>query len=247
MRTALLAVALVAMIAGEARSQVLPFRPGERLTYDARIGGVGRGTAVMWVEGPVAVRGQPAYHLRFDIKAKVGFINVLNASESWLDAPRMSSLRFHKHERHPLSRMDQRAEIYPDEQRWASSDGASGRTMSEHPLDELSFIYFLRTVELPAGGALRFDRHFEMARNPTLVRVVGRETLETRAGTFRTIVVEMEVKDGRYGGGGTIRLHLSDDARRIPVRIESSIPMAGRAMLLLSSYAAGPVGVVALQ
>jgi hypothetical protein len=247
MRPAMLAIALCAMIAGEARSQALPFRPGERLTYAARIGGVGRGTAVMWVEGPVAVRGQQAYHLRFDIKAKVGFINVLNASESWLDAPRMASLRFHKHERHPLSRTDQRAEIFPDEQRWASSDGGSGRTISEHPLDELSFIYFLRTVDLPATGALRFDRHFEMARNPTLVRVIGRETLETRAGTFRTIVVDMEVKDGRYGSGGTIRLHLSDDVRRLPVRIESSIPMAGRAVLLLTAYTPAPTGVVAQQ
>ena len=245
MRAALLALALCAMTAGDVHGQALPFGPGERLTYDARIGGVGRGTAVMWIEGPVAVRGRPAYHLRFDIRAKVGFINVLNASESWLDADRMSALRFHKHERHPLARTDQRAEIYPDEQRWASSDGGSGRTMSDHPLDELSFIYFLRTVDLPAGGALRFDRHFEMARNPTLVRVIGRETLETRAGSFHTIVVEMEVKDGRYGGGGTIRLHLSDDVPRIPVRIESSIPMAGRAVLLLSGYARGAAGVVA--
>ena len=96
-------------------------------------------------------------------------------------------------------------------------------------------------------SAFSFDRHFEMARNPTLVRVIGRETLETRAGTFRTIVVDMEVKDGRYGSGGTIRLHLSDDVRRLPVRIESSIPMAGRAVLLLTAYTPAPTGVVAQQ
>ena len=241
MRAAVLAALvpiLWAATAVEAGSQALPFSPGERLTYEARIGGIGRGTAVMSVDGPVAVRGHPAYHLLFDIRAKVGFVSVTNVSESWLDAFRMSSLRFQKRERHPLSRREQQAEIFPDEQRWAG-DGESGRTMSEQPLDELSFIYFLRTVQLEDGGALRFDRHFEASRNPTLVRTVGRERLDTPAGRFATIVVEMQVRDGRYGGGGVIRLHLSDDARRIPVRIESTVPMAGRAVLTLTAYRPG--------
>jgi hypothetical protein len=247
MRAALVALVLGTAIAAGAGAQALPFAPGERLTYGARVGKVGRGSAVMTVEGPVAVRGRAAYHLRFEVKARVGFVNVLNVSESWLDPMRMTSLRFHKRERHPLSKQEQHADIFPDEQRWTSTDGETGRTMSEQPLDELSFIYFLRSAVLQSGGALRFDRHFEMSRNPTLVKVVGEETLETRAGTFRTLVVEMQVRDGRYGGGGTIRLHLSNDARRLPVRIESSIPVAGRVVLTLESYTAGSVGVVALR
>lgn len=246
MRTAVVALLLALGIAGTADSQSLPFAPGERLTYGARIGSVGRGTAVMSVDGPVPVRGYDAYHLRFEVRAKVGFVSVLNVSESWLDAPAMSSLRFHKRERHPLAKQDQQAEIFPAEQRW-EGDGQSGRTMHDQPLDELSFIYFLRTVRLPTGGALRFDRHFEAARNPTLVKVVGRETLETKAGRFSTLVVEMQVRDGRYGEGGTIRLHLSDDQRRLPVRIESRIPMAGRAVLTLESFVPGAAGVVALR
>nr|MBA3891340.1 DUF3108 domain-containing protein [Gemmatimonadaceae bacterium] len=228
-------------------AQALPFTHGERLTYSARVGSVGRGTAVMWIEGPVAVRGRSAFHLRFDVHAKVGFVKVVNVSQSWLDPMRMTSLRFHKTERHPLSKREQQADIFPDEQRWTSADGQSGRTMSEQPLDELSFIYFLRTAQLQAGGALRFDRHFEASRNPTLVKVLGQETLATRAGTFETTVVEMQVRDGRYGGGGTIRLNFSNDARRLPVRIESSIPVAGKVVLTLETYTAGSAGVVALR
>lgn len=246
MRRAVLAMVLGTALAVSAGAQALPFAPGERLSYGARVGNVGRGSAVMSVEGPVGVRGRAAYHLRFEVRAKVGFVNVVNVSESWLDPLRMTALRFHKRDRHPLSNKEQRADIFPDEQRWAAADGDAGRTMSEQPLDELSFIYFLRTMPLQAGGALRFDRHFEASRNPTLVQVVGQETLETRAGTFETIIVEMQVRDGRYGGGGTIRLHFSNDARRLPVRIESAIPMAGRVVLTLETYAAGgSVGVIA--
>lgn len=237
MRAAGLALLLAAVLAGDARSQELPFAPGERFTYQARVAKLGRiGTATMWVDGPETVRGQSTYHLRFEIDSKVGFVRVLNVSESWLDALRMTSVRFHKRERHPLSKREESVEVFPDEQRWQSAEGGGGRTLSEQPLDELSFIYFLRTVVFEPGGAMRFDRHFEVARNPTLVRVVGREVIETPAGRFSTIVVEMQVRDGRYGGNGAIRLHLSDDARRIPVRMESAVPLAGKAVLTLQTY-----------
>jgi hypothetical protein len=152
----------------------------------------------------------------------------------------MTSLRFHKVERHPLSKREERVDVFPAERRWENAAGEAGQTPTEAPLDELSFIYFLRTVSLAAGGATRYDRHFEAARNPTLVTVQGRETLVTPAGTFETVVVEMRVRDGRYGDqGGAVRVHFSDDARRLPVRIESAVPMAGKAVLTLESYAAG--------
>lgn len=240
MRAAGMALVLCVLTSAAAHGQFLPFGPGERLTYRARVAKLGNiGKAAMTVEGPVDVRGRPAWHLRFEIDSKVGFVRVLNVSESWLDAPRMTSLRFQKRERHPLARREERFEIFPEDQRWQAADGNAGRTMSEQPLDELSFLYFLRTAPLEDGGALRFDRHFETSRNPTLVRVVGRDTLETPAGTFPTVVVEMQIRDGRVGGGGSIRLHLSDDARRLPVRIETSVPMAGTAVLTLESYTTG--------
>jgi hypothetical protein len=104
------------------------------------------------------------------------------------------------------------------------------------PLDELSFIYFVRTISLAGDSAWRFDRHFDAARNPTTIRVVGRRTLETAAGSFRTVQGEMRVHDPRrYKGEGVITIDLTDDRRRLPVRIESSMPVLGRTVLSLAS------------
>lgn len=241
MRALRVALFLCVAASAAAPGQSLPFAPGERLTYQAKVGKLGTiGRATMGVDGPVDVRGLPAWHLRFAIDSKIGFIRVLNVSESWIDALHMTSLRFHKVERHPLSKREERVDVFPAEQRWRNAAGDTGHTPSAAPLDELSFIYFLRTVALPDGGSSRYDRHFEAARNPTLVSVQGRETLTTPAGTFETVIVEMRVRDGRYGEkGGAVRVHFSDDARRLPVRIESAVPMAGRAVLTLESYAAG--------
>ncbi|HKG94481.1 MAG TPA: DUF3108 domain-containing protein [Gemmatimonadaceae bacterium] len=215
----------------------LPFGVGERLTYRARVakaGNIGRGA--MWIEGPVDVRGTSTYLLRFDFKAGVGPVRAEDRTSSWLDARRMASLRFAKHERHPLSNSDQKVEILPDERRWHAEGGEAGSSLSDMPLDELSFMYFLRTLPLDADTVLSFDRHFEAARNPTTVRVVRRDTVVTGAGTFRTVLLEMRVRDARhYRGEGVIRIHLSDDACRLPVRIESGMPVIGTAVLTLES------------
>jgi hypothetical protein len=49
--------------------------------------------------------------------------------------------------------------------------------------------------------------------------------------------VEMRVKDPRrYKGEGVLRIHLTDDACRIPVRIESTMPVLGTTVLTLESH-----------
>ena len=66
------------------------------------------------------------------------------------------------------------------------------------------------------------------------MRVLKREPLTTVVGTFATVVIEMRVKDpARYSGEGLIRIHFTDDERRLPVRIESNIPHAGTVVMTL--------------
>lgn len=216
----------------------LPFAVGERLTYRARVaklGASGRGT--MWIEGPVTVRGRSVYVLRFDFQAALGPVKAVDRTESWFDPVAMASLRFHKHERHPLSRHTERVELFPERRRWEAEDGRVGESPTDAPLDELSFMYFIRTLPLADDSTHRFNRHFELDRNPASVRVLRREMVTTAAGEFRTILVEMRVRDPRrYRGEGVIRINLSDDTRRLPVRIESTMPIVGKAVLTLEEH-----------
>lgn len=235
------APALVAAQGAAGVADALPFAPGDTLTYSARVARFGRvGRAVMWVDGPSEVRGTAAWVLRFHFGARVGPVRAEEHTESWLDPRTMTALRFHKRERNPLSRSDEHVELSPGERRWQAADGASGESPSGAPLDELSFMFFLRTLPLPADTTFVFERHFDPARNPTVVRVVGRETVTTGAGEFPTVRLEMRVRDPRrYRGEGVIRIHLTDDARRFPVRIESTMPVIGTAILTLDSHVRG--------
>jgi hypothetical protein len=194
----------------------------------------------MWVEGPVTVRGRSAYVLRFDFQAGLGPVKAVDRTESWFDPIAMASLRFHKHERHPLSKHTERIELFPERRRWEAEDGRTGESPTASPLDELSFMYFIRTLPLGPDSTYQFNRHFEAGRNPASVCVVKRETVTTPAGEFRAVLLELRVNDPRrYRGPGAIYLHLSDDERRLPVRIESTMPVIGSAVLTLESHTVG--------
>ena len=216
----------------------LPFVAGERLEYEVRVGNIAAGRGTMSIEGPVDLRGVPTLLLRSDMRAGVGLLNGSGRTRSWLDSRRMTSLRFSKNERQLLTRHSESFEVYPEERRWTASDGRTGKSVSDVPLDELSFIYFVRTLDLEPGATFSFTRHFEKGRNPVLVKVVGREKVTVPAGEFAAVVVEMRVKDPQhYKGVGVIRLHLTDDECRLPVRIESVVPGVGRTVLELKVVA----------
>ncbi len=247
MRTPLSTLSLVLIAAAQighpapAAAQLaddLPFFVGESITFQIRSSRAGSvGEARMYVEGPEVVNGTSTIRLSFDVDTRVGPVRAVNSTRSWFDPQRMTSLRFQKHERHPLSQHDEDVEMFPRERRWMNAAGERGTSPTDAPLDELSFIYFIRTLPLDRQTRFEFNRHFEAGRNPVRIRVVGRETVTTEAGTFETLIVEMRVRDSRrYRGEGVIRLNISDDDCRLPVRIQSAMPVLGTAVLTLASH-----------
>src|SRR6266699_1079081 len=236
----LIGLAVVGVCAG-ARVPIedsgLPFSVGEKLTYEVTLANGNKvGTSTMWIEGPVDVRGISTYILRFDSRIRIAFLSAESRSSSWFDPLRGSSLRFFKHEQNPLARHDESVDFYPDLKEWKSANGDTGESPSNAPLDELSFMYFIRTLPMTPGATYRFDRHFDISRNPTTVNVIRREVIPPPMGELRVILVEMHVRDPRhFEGEGVIRIHLTDDDCRLPARIESAMPVVGTAILTIAS------------
>ncbi|HEY8468980.1 MAG TPA: DUF3108 domain-containing protein [Longimicrobiales bacterium] len=232
-------LAVAALLPGQAASAQevsLPFRPGEELIFRSKLGRLsGSGKGVMRVEVDT-IRSVEAYLLSFDFETKVGPLRVEARSRSWLDPERMAALRFHKHERHPLASKSEDVELYPAERKWQSAEGREGCSTTDAPLDELSFLYYIRTLDLRDGAEYVIERHFDPARNPVHVQVLGRERATVPAGVFDVVVVEMRVRDrDHFDGDGSFRLYLTDDARRYPVRLETSASIAGTAVLELEA------------
>lgn len=228
---------------GAARAQqqdeIRAFAPGEVLWYRAVSGRIGQfGSGVMRVAGPVEVRGRRALELSFDFQGRVGVFRVEDRSRSWVLAEGLSSLRYTRSESSPLGSRSEEVEIFPEEGRWENGDGASRETDCPHPLDELSFLYYLRSLPLADGAEYSLTHHFDPRRNPVTLRVLRRERTTVPAGEFATVVVEMHVRDDHVAA---MCLYLTDDSFRIPVRIESSAPLVGSTRLLLERVDGAPI------
>ena len=220
-----------------------PFPIGEALQYQVSVSlGGDVGTGQMRVEGPVADRDITTWRLVFEIHAGRGPIRAMDRTVSWLDPERFRITRFEKTERHPLSRSEERVRIEASTGSWRDEvAGATHALGSEAPLDELSFIYFLRTLPLDRDTTFQVSRHFDASRNPTVIRIGGEELVETPVGIFRTRVVEMDVRDPkRYRGIGTIRFNFDTEDCHVPVRIVSRMPVLGTTTLLLSGWVSPP-------
>lgn len=219
----------------------LPFFPGETIAYDITVDrGHKVGEASMWVDGPVVVRGTSTYLLRFDSRVRIALMSGTSTTSSWFDPEAGVSLRYQKRERSPLGRDEESVEMFPQQKTWHSADGKSGVSPEGAPLDELSFIYFIRTLPMIAGAAHRYDRHFDAARDPVVIQVLRPEIIPTAMGEIRTMLVEMRVRDPKhFKQEGIIRFNISTDACRLPVRIESTMPVIGKAVLTMKSEKAG--------
>ncbi|MEO7217825.1 MAG: DUF3108 domain-containing protein [Gemmatimonadaceae bacterium] len=222
----------------------LPFAPGERITYRVTAKGMGTiGHATMSVDGPVDVRGTQTLVLRSKTEGGFGPFRGSQTSASWFDPVARRSLRFYERERHFLSTHITKVEIYPDKGTWVADDGTSGETLTNESLDELSFIYFLRTLPVTPHADYQFNRHFDATRNPVRIRVTQGDTITTDLGRFSTTLMEMHVRDPhRYKGEGVIKVYLSNDKCRVPVRIDSDVPVVGAFVLNIESYTGGVTG-----
>jgi hypothetical protein len=91
-------------------------------------------------------------------------------------------------------------------------------------LDELSVLYFVRTLPLVEGRTVTATV-FASKKNWDLeVKVLRRETLDTVLGSRETFLVEPLLKfEGIFQQKGRVLVWLTDDAERIPVLMQSEI------------------------
>ncbi len=208
------------------------FGPGERLTYNVKYGFFHAGDAALEVIGADLVRGLPALHTRFTVSGGTRFFHVDDDYESWFDPRAMASLRYTQRVDEGNYKANRDYEIYPADRTFTENGGSPLPSVAE-PLDEASFIYFLRTIPLEVGKTYDFDRYFRPDRNPVRVTVLRREQVTVPAGTFNTIVVRPIIKaKGLFGEGGQAELWFTDDSLRTMVQMRSHLPIGSLSLYL---------------
>ncbi len=220
---------------------VVPFGPGERLEYKVKLGIFNAGEAHMEVLGIDSVRGEPSYHVDVAMKGGLLFYKLNSRFESWIDTRLITSHRFISDESYTGYSSYRSFEFYPDQMLWHQTDeDVEGELASALPLDDISFIYFVRSLPLEVGMTTTYYRYFKEDGNPVELEVERRDVRETAAGTFNTIVVRPTIKtDGLFGDGGDAELHFTDDENRYLVYMRVGMPIVGSITLHLENIVPG--------
>jgi hypothetical protein len=234
--TSLIAIGLVAMsVARATQAQTAtgttttpvsrPFVPGERLSYDVYFGVMKVGSGSMEVRGIDTVRGRPAYHTMFRLNGGIPFYTVDDVFESWFATDDLASLRFIQDQNEGTKERQHHYEIFPERRTYDDlTDEKPEQPSVADPLDDGSFVYFVRTVPLDVGKTYEFQRYFKPDRNPVTIRVVRRERVKVPAGTFDAIVIQPVIKTkGVFSESGHAELWISDDERRVILQMKSQL------------------------
>jgi hypothetical protein len=216
---------------------VVPFGPGERAVYRVTYGILGkRGEAVTEVAGVETVRGRQAYRLDFRLRGGVLGMNVNDHQQSWLDVGQLYSHRFRQDLHQVRYERLRTLDFFPAEREWRRLENEeSGPLATELPLDDVSFLYWSRTLPLEVGRTYEFRRYFKDEGNPVVIRVLRRERVTVPAGTFNTIVVKPIIRtSGLFSEGGEAEIYYSDDERRMIVMVRTKFSIANMTMQLES-------------
>jgi hypothetical protein len=103
-------------------------------------------------------------------------------------------------------------------------NGKKTYKISENILDPLSSFYYVRTLNFEVGKSLYVNVFDSKKLWNVEVQVLRREKIRTELGEFNTVVIKPLMKsEGIFNKKGDIYIWLTDDQKRIPVKMQSRV------------------------
>lgn len=230
------------------------FPVGERMEYSVTWGGARIGRSVLTVAAIDTLGGIPVYRTSLKTEGGPPFYRLEDELTSWIRPHPLATVRFDQNLRQGGYRRDRRHVMDLDAGTYSRFDARDGG-YAEHPeerdipipdgaIDEVAYFYFARLSNLEVGERYESDQYFREDGNPVILEVLRRERIRVPAGTFNTIVVRPIIRtSGMFGEGGEAEMYLTDDDRRIPVRLRTRMKI-GTANFYLTDYDPGDGGLI---
>ena len=204
------------------------FVVGERLVFSVNYGFITAGEAVMAVTGYDSIAGRRCYRVEFTVNSLSSFswiYKVEDVYRTFVDVEAIMPWKFEQHIREGTYRRDFIAEF--DQRRNVARTTEGDYPIPEYVHDIMSAFYFARTIDFTGfrpGDGVVLSNFYKDKTHELKVNFLGRQELEVEAGTFNAIVVEPLVKEGGlFKSEGRIVIWLSDDERKIPLRVNTKV------------------------
>ncbi|HVA58703.1 MAG: DUF3108 domain-containing protein [Gemmatimonadaceae bacterium] len=223
---------------GPGAPQHWPFSVGEKMIFQGKFGFLPVGRAEVVLEDRDTVRGHETYRVRFSVNGGPSWFGVHDNYTSWFDDQTLVSYRYHQDIHEGRYKRNTMYDIFPSQGVYTKNGTDTSITVPA-PLDDQSFIYFVRTLPLAVGQHYEWNRYFVADKNPVIVDVERREEVEVPAGKFMCLVLKPTIKTSAlFSQGGHAEIWISDDDRRLIVQMKSGLPF-GSLNLYLQSFTEG--------
>jgi Protein of unknown function (DUF3108) len=223
---------------GPGKPDSWPFAVGEKMVFEGKWGPIPVGRAELDLDGRDTLRGHQTFRARFSVNGGPAWFGVHDNYTSWFDTKSLISYLYFQDIHEGNYRRLRTYEIYPSLGYYVLNRTDTNPTVA-NPLDDQSFIYFIRTLPLAVGQHYEWNRYFQPAGNPVIVDVVRMDTVNVAAGRFVCFVLRPTIRTkGIFGQGGHAEVWISDDDRRLVVQMKSGLSF-GSLSLYLKSYTPG--------
>lgn len=216
------------------------FQVGERLTFEINYGFITAGQAVMTIPGYKYINGRKAYEINTYAVSTESFDKIFKVRDKYstfVDVEGIFPHRFEQHVREGKYSRDY--EAFFDQEELKAEAGDKKYTIPQYVNDILSAFYYIRTIDLAKyrkGQKVQLQNFYDGKVHPLDVMILGRQKIEVEAGTFDCIVVEpLVVEGGLFKNEGSIKVWLTNDANKIPVKMQSKV-VVGNIDVVLIKY-----------
>ena len=215
--------------------------------FNVNYGYVTAGEAVLAIPAEDTVAGHRCFRVEFLVSSLPSFSWIYKVEDRYLtfiDMQTIAPWRFEQHVREGHYQRDYVAQF--DQVKHVAVTAKGSYEVPPYVHDILSAFYYVRTVDLSGmkvGDAMTMSNFYGEKDYELAVKFLGRQDLEVAAGTFHTVVVEPLVKEGGlFKSEGRIVVWLTDDERRMPIRVNAKV-LIGSIDTELKSYTGlnGPV------
>jgi len=213
-----------------------PFRAGEMLKFSVEYGPIQAGYAYLEVPELKDWQGHPVYHLLARAESNNFFskiYRVRNRIDSYWDTTGRFSWRYAE-DRHEGPHRFKDEIIFDQDRREARYENGQAFPIPPQVQDALSSFYYTRCQPLPLGGTILFDYHASKKSSPLMVRILGRDRVETPAGRFNCVAIEPVLNAGGiFASSGRLVIWITDDERRMPVLMKSKVTIGSINVVLV--------------
>lgn len=174
------------------------------------------------------LNGHPVYHIVGEGKTLPSYewaYKVRDTYETYIDKTTMQPLKFVRNINEGGYKKYQNISFNKSANTAISADGTF--KIPECVQDVVSAVFYARNINynsLKVGDRIRFDLFLDNEIFNMYIRYMGKETISTKYGKVKTIKIKpLTIKGTIFEGGEKMTVWLSDDANKVPVRVESPI------------------------